>query len=103
MVSGGFFVGGNIDIFRKMLYIINMGIEELSNYIIIDQGIRFGKPCIRGTRITDSAYGDSHNIVNLRDFTTEVTEFHGEKGKKQLKTPCFSAYSVVFILKFMML
>jgi len=29
-----------------------MGIEELSNYIVIDRGIRFGKPCIRGTRIT---------------------------------------------------
>jgi uncharacterized protein (DUF433 family) len=26
--------------------------EEVVNYIVIDQGVRFGKPCIIGTRIT---------------------------------------------------
>jgi len=34
---------------------MNMGNQELSKYIVIDQGIRFGKPCIKGTRI---AVGD---------------------------------------------
>jgi uncharacterized protein (DUF433 family) len=29
-----------------------MGSEELLSYIVIDQEIRFGKPCIKGTRIT---------------------------------------------------
>jgi uncharacterized protein (DUF433 family) len=29
-----------------------MGNEEILNYIAIDRDIRFGKPCIKGTRIT---------------------------------------------------
>ena len=31
-----------------------MGNDELSAYITINQGIRFGKHCIKGTRITVS-------------------------------------------------
>ena len=41
-----------MDILSKNTYNFSMGIEELSKYIVLDQGIRFGKPCIKGTRIT---------------------------------------------------
>jgi len=39
--------------------------------------------------------GDSHNIINLRIFTTEYTEFHGGKGDFRIKTPWYSVTSVV--------
>jgi hypothetical protein len=40
-----------------------MGNEELTNYIVIDQGIRFGKPCIKDTRIT---VGDIFQWLSVR-------------------------------------
>jgi|TergutMp193P3_1026864.scaffolds.fasta_scaffold09270_6 hypothetical protein len=39
--------------------------------------------------------------MNLKNFTTEYTEFHGGKMIFVLKTPCFSVSSVVlFFLSF---
>jgi len=54
--------------------------EELANYIVVDHGVRFGKPCIKGTRI---AVGDifqwlSAGMTNqeiIADFP-ELKEIH---------------------------
>jgi uncharacterized protein (DUF433 family) len=48
-----------------------MGNEELSNFIVIDQGIRFGKPCIKGTRIT---VGDILQWLSEGISTSEILE-----------------------------
>ena len=36
-----------------------------------------------------------HSIINSRIFTTEYTEFHGEKGDFRIKTQWYSVTSVV--------
>jgi uncharacterized protein (DUF433 family) len=48
-----------------------MGNEELSKYIVIDQGIRFGKPCIKGTRIT---VGDILQWLSEGISTTDILD-----------------------------
>jgi uncharacterized protein (DUF433 family) len=48
-----------------------MGIEELSSYITIDQRVRFGKPCIKGTRIT---VGDILQRLSEGIPVTEILE-----------------------------
>jgi len=48
-----------------------MDIKELSEYIVIDQGIRFGKPCIKGTRIT---VGDILQWLSEDISITEILE-----------------------------
>jgi len=50
---------------------MNMGHEELSKYIVIDQGIRFGKPCIKGTRI---AVGDILQWLSEGISVSEILE-----------------------------
>jgi len=57
-----------------------MAHDELANYVAVDQGVRFGKPCIAGTRI---AVGDifqwlSAGMTNqeiIADFP-ELMEIH---------------------------
>jgi uncharacterized protein (DUF433 family) len=48
-----------------------MGNEELLNYIVIDQGIRFGKPCIKDTRI---AVGDILQWLSEGISISEILE-----------------------------
>ena len=48
-----------------------MGNEELLKYIVIDQGVRFGKPCIKGTRIT---VGDILQWLSEGISTSEILD-----------------------------
>jgi uncharacterized protein (DUF433 family) len=54
--------------------------NELTSYIVIDKNIRFGKPCIKGTRITvgDILQWLSSGMTNqeiINDFP-ELEEIH---------------------------
>ena len=49
----------------------NMGNEEVLHYIEIDQNIRFGKPCIKGTRI---AVGDILQWLSEGISVSEILE-----------------------------
>jgi uncharacterized protein (DUF433 family) len=54
--------------------------NELASYIVIDNSIRFGKPCIKGTRITvgDILQWLSSGMTNqeiIKDFP-ELEEIH---------------------------
>jgi len=57
-----------------------MGNEGLSNYIVIDQGIRFGKPCIKGTRITVGDIlqwlSEGISIAEILDDYPSLEEIH---------------------------
>ena len=57
-----------------------MGNNELSNYIVIDQGIRFGKPCIRGTRITVGDilqwFSEGISVTEILDDYPLLEEIH---------------------------
>ena len=48
-----------------------MGNEELAKYIAIDHGVRFGKPCIKGTRIT---VGDILRWLSAGMTIPEITD-----------------------------
>jgi len=50
---------------------ICMGNEEIVKYVVIDRGIRFGKPCIKGTRIT---VGDILQWLSEGISTSEILD-----------------------------
>ena len=61
---------------------IDMENEELSKYIVIDRGIRFGKPCIKGTRIT---VGDILQWLSTGMTEQEILEDYPELQKIHIR------------------
>lgn len=53
-----------------------------NEYITVDPEVRFGKPCIEGTRI---AVVDVLNLLSAGYTMEEITEQYPELNKKQVK------------------
>jgi uncharacterized protein (DUF433 family) len=56
--------------------------NELSAYVVIDNEIRFGKPCIKGTRIT---VGDILQWLSIDMTEQEILEDYPELQKIHIK------------------
>ena len=57
--------------------------KELRNYIVIDNEIRFGKPCIQGTRIT---VGDILQWLSAGMTEQEILEDYPELQSVHIKS-----------------
>ena len=60
----------------------NESMNELKAHIVIDNGIRFGKPCIKGTRIT---VGDILQWLSSGMTEQEIIEDFPELQKIHIK------------------
>ena len=60
----------------------NKNMTELRNHIVIDNEIRFGKPCIKGTRIT---VGDILQWLSSGMTEQEILEDYPELQKTHIK------------------
>ena len=56
--------------------------DELRTYIVFDSDIRFGKPCIKGTRIT---VGDILQWLSIGMTEQEILEDYPELQKIHIK------------------
>jgi uncharacterized protein (DUF433 family) len=70
-----------LDTRKNVCYTNTMGTEELSKYIVLDSKIRFGKPCIKGTRIT---VGDILAFLSSGMSAAEIVEDFPELTPKSI-------------------